>query len=211
MRPFVTLTYAQSIDGSIALPGQRVAISGPESQKMTHELRASHDAILVGVGTVLVDNPQLTVRLTAGPHPQPIVLDSHLRLPLTASLLKHPTKHLWLAATRPPVDRAIALEAAGARILRLPADQVGRVALPALLDKLGELGIQRLMVEGGASVINAFLEQRLVNKLIVTIAPKLLGGSKAVGWLSNPSSLANASFRLLGPDVIAEGDLTPGE
>jgi len=208
MRPFVTLTYAQSLDGSLALPGQRVILSGPEAQKMTHELRASHDAILVGVGTVVVDNPALTVRLVPGTNPQPIVLDSHLRIPTTASLLKHPNKRLWLAATQPPVDRAIALEAAGAKILRVPSDTAGRVSLPALLDKLGQEGIQRLMVEGGATVINAFLALRLVNRLIITIAPKLLGGVKAIRALPQIIELSEARHRQLGNDLIVECDLT---
>jgi 3,4-dihydroxy 2-butanone 4-phosphate synthase/GTP cyclohydrolase II len=207
MRPFVTLTYAQSLDGSIALPGQRVLLSGRESQKFTHQLRASHDAILVGVGTVLVDDPQLTVRLVSGPNPQPIVLDSHLRIPITAALFKHPNKRPWLAATVPPVDRVVAVEAAGARVLRLPRDAAGEVALPALLDKLGEEGILRLMVEGGASVINAFLEQHLVNKLILTIAPKLLGGLKAVEKLSQASLLRNVNYHQVGEDLVVEADL----
>lgn len=207
MRPFVTLTYAQSLDGCLALPGQRIFLSGPESQTYTHQLRASHDAILIGVGTVLVDNPQLTVRLVDGPHPQPIVLDSHLRTPPTAALLNHPTKRPWLAATQPPLDRAVALEACGARIFRLPANLAGQVSLPALLDKLGEEGIQRLMVEGGAQVINAFLEQKLANKLIVTIAPKLLGGLRAVQKLSAPRELQDATYRQLGNDMVVEAEL----
>jgi 3,4-dihydroxy 2-butanone 4-phosphate synthase/GTP cyclohydrolase II len=207
MRPTVTLTYAQSLDGCLALPGRRVLLSGPESQTYSHQLRASHDAILIGVGTVLVDDPQLTVRLVDGPHPQPIVLDSHLRTPPTAALLAHPSKRLWLAATQPPMDRVVALEAQGARIFRLPADLTGNVSLTTLLDKLGEEGIQRLMVEGGAQVINAFLEQKLVNKLIVTIAPKLLGGLQAVERLSAPLDLRNATYRQLGADMIVEADL----
>ena len=87
-RPFVTLSYAQSLDGSIAARrGATTPISGPDALRLTHQLRAHHDAILVGIGTVLADDPQLTVRLVAGPNPQPVIVDSRLRLPLTARLL----------------------------------------------------------------------------------------------------------------------------
>ena len=91
-RPFVTLTYAQSLDGSIAAdPGQPLSLSGPQSLLLTHYLRAAHDAILVGIGTVLADNPLLNVRLVEGKNPQPVIVDSQLRFPLDANLLRrHP-------------------------------------------------------------------------------------------------------------------------
>lgn len=207
MRPFVTLTYAQSLDGCIALRGQRTALSGPESLKMTHQLRADHDAILIGIGTVLIDNPSLTVRLVEGSHPQPIVLDSHLRIPLTASLLNQTNRPLWLAVTEPEPSRVVEMETAGVRVIRLPADSAGRVSLPDLLDRLGQLGIKRLMVEGGAQVIQSFLEQRFANKLIVTIAPRLLGGLNAIQSLTQPLDLRHANYRQLGADLILEADL----
>src|SRR5205823_12555295 len=98
-RPFVTLSYAQSVDGSIAArPGQPLALSGALSMTLTHQLRAAHDAILVGIGTVLADNPRLSVRLVEGKDPQPIVADSRLRLPLSANLLyQHPLSP-WIAS-----------------------------------------------------------------------------------------------------------------
>ena len=89
--PFVTLSYAQSLDGCIvAQPGQPLALSGAQSLILTHKLRAAHDAILVGIGTVLADNPRLDVRLAPGPDPQPVVVDSRLRFPLNANLLQQP-------------------------------------------------------------------------------------------------------------------------
>ncbi len=206
MRPLVTLTYAQSLDGSLSLPGQHVTLSGPEAMAMTHGLRAAHDAILVGIGTVLVDDPRLTVRLASGPNPQPIVLDSHLRLSLTAALFSHPNKRPWVAATDAPPDRVAALEALGAKVYQLPATPDGHVALAPLLDLLGELGIKTLMVEGGASVVAAFLKHKLVNKLIVTISPQLLGGIHPTG-LNLPIELKNASYRSLGKDLIVEAEL----
>ena len=144
-RPFVTLSYAQSVDGSIAArPGQPLALSGALSMTLTHQLRAAHDAILVGIGTVLADNPRLTVRLVEGKNPQPIVADSRLRFPLSANLLcQHPLAP-WIAAGEPAdADRQHVLEAAGARVLRLPMNARGQVNLTALLERLGALGIQQ--------------------------------------------------------------------
>lgn len=206
MRPFVTLTYAQSLDGSLSLPGQRVTLSGSEAMAMTHSLRAAHDAILVGIGTVLVDDPRLTVRLTSGPNPQPVVLDSRLRLPPTAALFSHPDKRPWVAATHPQPDRVAALEALGATILPVPAEADGRVALAPLLDLLGSRDLKTLMVEGGASVIAEFLKQKLADKLIVTISPQLLGGIHPTGF-NNSIELKNVSYRQLGKDMIVEAEL----
>lgn len=208
-RPLVTLSYAQSLDGSVAAaPGQPLALSGPEAMAFTHQLRAEHDAILVGIGTVLADNPRLTVRLASGPDPQPVVLDSQLRLPLDASLLRHP-RPPWIAATgRADPGRQAALETAGARVLRLPADDSGRVNLPALLAALADAGIKTLMVEGGSAVITSFLSARLVDRLVLTLAPRLVGGLRAV---STPCDLRlrNVAYHSLGTDLIVEADVGP--
>jgi 3,4-dihydroxy 2-butanone 4-phosphate synthase/GTP cyclohydrolase II len=208
-RPLVTLAYAQSLDGSIAaVPGQPLALSGPQALRYTHQLRAAHDAILVGIGTVLADNPRLNVRHASGPEPQPVVLDSRLRFPLDANLLSHPRRP-WIAATdRADPARQAALEAAGARLLRLPADECGRVGLPALLDALADFGIKTLMVEGGSSVITAFLAARLVNRLSLTLAPRLVGGLRAVSALCD-LQLQNVTYRALGADLIVEAEVVP--
>lgn len=163
-RPLVTLSYAQTLDGSIAAQrGQPAAISGAESLQLTHQLRAAHDAILVGIGTVLADDPQLTVRLAAGRSPQPVVLDSRLRLPLAASLLQSP-----------PQAAQAALEQRGARVERQAAP--GRVDLKAMLTRLAELSVGSLMVEGGGEIITAFLEEGLVDRAMVTVSPQHLQG-----------------------------------
>jgi 3,4-dihydroxy 2-butanone 4-phosphate synthase/GTP cyclohydrolase II len=211
-RPPVTVTFAQSLDGSLAAEtGQPLALSGPQALQFTHQLRAAHDAILIGIGTLLADNPRLTVRHAAGPNPQPIVLDSQLRFPLNANLLSHPNHAPWIVTTEAaPHERQAALEAAGARVLRIPSDaaNAGRVALPALLDQLGALGVRSLMVEGGAHVITSFLAERLADRLIVTIAPRLIGGLRAI---STPLhlSLHNVRYQVLGEDVLVEAALTP--
>ena len=177
-KPLVSLCYAQSLDGSItARRGEPTALSGQESSRLTHQLRAAHDAILVGVGTVLADNPRLTVRLAQGRQPQPVILDSHCRTSLDARLLREHPLPAWIATTQAaPSERRLALESARGRLLVLPAGSQGRVDLPALLDCLAEMGVNSLMVEGGANVITSFLSQHLADQVVLTIAPVFLGG-----------------------------------
>ncbi|MFQ5398795.1 MAG: GTP cyclohydrolase II [Anaerolineae bacterium] len=217
LRPFVTLSYAQSLDGSISTRrGEPTAISGPESLTMTHKLRAAHDAILVGIGTVLADNPRLNVRLVEGPDPQPIVVDSHLRFPPNARLAESQTRPVWIAATeQADTGRQQALEAAGLRVLRLPADPDGRVNLAALLSRLAQMGVDSLMVEGGARIITSFLKAHLVDRLVLTVAPKLLGGLNAIGSLGHVNGnglpyLHNPRYQWLGEDMVLTGDVIWG-
>ncbi len=196
--PRVTLTYAQSLDGSIAKDrGAPLILSSSESLAMTHRLRAAHDAILVGIGTVLADDPQLTVRLADGTDPQPVVLDSHLRIPEHCRLMDADLRP-WLATVEGNGHRARTLEARGAQVLSLPADDRGRIDLPALLEALRHRGIHRLMVEGGASVITSFLRSGLVDWVVLTIVPRLVGGLRAVEGPLAADGLA--APRLLEPD-----------
>ena len=217
-RPFVTLSYAQSLDGCIsAQPGVALALSGRQSLRLTHKLRAGHDAILVGIGTVLSDNPRLNVRLVDGVNPRPIVVDSKLRLPLTCNLLKQEARPL-LVATVEGYDekRAEALQAAGAIIVALPPNPRGQVDLSLLLQRLGELGIDTLMVEGGARIITSFLFERLADFIVLTIAPVLVGGLRAVSdlgttGLHNLLRLEQRGHRWLGEDLILWGHLNTEE
>lgn len=209
--PFVTISYAQSIDGTIAAAsGAPLAISGETSLAFTHLLRASHDAILVGVGTVLADNPRLTVRLVEGVQPQPIILDSKLRTPSDARCLIGP-RPAWVATTAVDFAQRAAIETMGGRVFHLPADEQGQVDLWALLQMVAANGIRSIMVEGGATVINSFLQQRLANNAVVTIAPRFIGGlhvlaNKATGGVS--TSLRNPNSFQLGEDLILHGQLT---
>jgi len=215
-RPLVTVTYAQSLDGSIALERKgQLELSGDESRLMTHRLRAAHDAILVGIGTILADDPRLTARLAGGKNPQPVIVDTHLRFPLTARLLQNPDLHPWLM-TGSPMDttRRAALEAAGARIFEIPTLTNGLLDLKAILDQLGALGITSLMVEGGARIITSFLRRKLVNMLILTVAPTLVGGLNAIDptlWagISPLPRLHDVHSQQLGDDVIIWGDWVP--
>jgi len=208
-RPFVTLSYAQSLDGCIAVePGRPFALSGHESLKLTHRLRAAHEAILVGIGTVLADDPQLNVRFAAGPNPQPVVIDTRLRFPLHARLLQK-TPAPWIATTRPNSPRREQLTAKGAEVLDVPASPGGRVNLKALLNQLGARGINTLMVEGGAGIITSFLTERLVDRLVLTIAPIYLGGYRVTSILPQPFPyLRHTHYTQLGQDLIITGDFT---
>ncbi len=186
-RPVVTLGYAQTLDGRLATStGSSQWISAPESLRFSHELRARHDAIMVGVGTVCKDDPRLTVRLVAGRDPLRVVVDSTLRTPLTAAVLAEgAAPGTVLAVTdRAPAAKRDKVRALGASVLRLPGDAGGRVDLLALLASLHERGIGSVLVEGGAQMITALLRARLVDRLAVCIAPKILGaGIEAVGDL----------------------------
>jgi 3,4-dihydroxy 2-butanone 4-phosphate synthase/GTP cyclohydrolase II len=206
-RPWVTLSYAQSLDGSIAGPqGAPLRLSGDQSMRLTHALRASHDAILVGVGTVLADDPSLTVRLVQGPNPQPVVLDSHLRTPPDARLLDHPHT-LWIATVDAAPLRAQPLQDRGALVLTLPASNDGRVALGSLLSELRQRGVRSLMVEGGAQVLRGFLAADAVDQVVVNIAPRFVGGTPAVAGAALQDGaplpyLNDATYTRLGNDLI---------
>lgn len=212
--PFVTLSYAQSVDGSIAVrPSLPFALSSEKSLTMTHLLRSRHDALLVGINTVLTDDPRLTVRRCAGSNPRPVVLDSSLRFPDDAKLLSHPDKQALLFTTAAAPAKEIShLEAKGASIRVMPADSAGRVDLSAVLRCLADSGVKHLMVEGGASIINGFLQSRLVDYCVITVVPKLIGGLKAVDRLCSsddgpPLSIINCLYHPLDGDLIIHGEV----
>jgi 3,4-dihydroxy 2-butanone 4-phosphate synthase/GTP cyclohydrolase II len=211
-RPFVTLSYAQSLDGSIAARrGEPLLLSGSESMMMTHRLRSEHDAILVGIQTVLADDPLLTVRLVEGKNPVPIILDSHLRFPVRARLLQSGATPRIATLEDTSETRVSMLEQAGAKILRLPANAHNRVELGSLLQLLLEEGFQSVMVEGGAGVITSFLAEGLVDRLALTIAPDIIGGVTAIdsamlnGAPKFPQ-LKRPTFKQLGNDILVFGD-----
>ena len=212
-RPTVTVSYAQTLDGRLAsVSGSSRWISSPESLRFTHALRAKHDAIMVGVGTACKDDPRLTVRLVTGEDPLRVVVDSALRTPLTAAVLANgAAKGTVLAVTRrAPADRCDEARSLGATVLSLPEDTEGRVDLSALLAELRAWDVGSVMVEGGAALITSFFCARLVDRLAVCIAPKILGsGIEAVGdlgicELDDSLILTNISFVPYGRDIILD-------
>ena len=240
--PFVVAKAAASLDGKIATAGgESQWLTGEQSRSLGHQLRHQLDAILVGVGTVIADDPQLTVRLPgrkrAGQGGSPdkptedrrpktedrfkdpirVVLDSRLRLPLSAKLLHldspAPT---WIACTpAAPKEKIQEIRDLGAEVLMLPGEPSGLVALKPLLAELGNRRVQSLLVEGGAETLGTFFDQRLVDKFYFFYAPKILGGKTAPGMLAGAGvkHLGNAlqardlSIKKLGPDLLVSGYL----
>ncbi len=198
-RPFVTLKWAMSLDGKIATrAGESRWISAPESRRRVHELRDATDAILVGSGTALADDPALTTRLEGGDgrHPLRVVLDGRGRLPATARLVsgRLPGRTLVATtATSSPAWRG-ALAHDGVEIVVLPPGTHGGVDLVALLDELGARDITSLLVEGGAGVLASFVAECLVDKYLVFAAPLVIGGAAAPGPVggTGPALLADA-------------------
>jgi 3,4-dihydroxy 2-butanone 4-phosphate synthase/GTP cyclohydrolase II len=207
-QPFVTLSYAQTLDGTIgAVGGGPLRISGPESLHVTHQLRAHHDAILVGIGTLLADNPQLTVRLVEGPQPQPIIVDSYLRMPLDARIWAH-AKAPWIATLESQSPAAQTLRARGARILPVAATQEGQVELSALFTQLANLGIRSIMVEGGAAIIGSLVRRQLAHYAVITVAPRFRPGVHVTPPGSQATAtIHEATYTQAGSDIILWGQL----
>jgi len=170
--------------------------------------------VLIGVGTVLADNPELTVRLCAGPDPLKVVVDSALRTPVTASVLTSGSAPIVIATTSgAPVERGQALQDAGAQILHCSSlDR--RVDLAAVLEQLSALGVRSLLVEGGAEIITSMLRCRLAHRVVIVIAPKLVGtGVAAIGDLgiervSGALSFVDPTFETFGQDLVFRGAIT---
>jgi GTP cyclohydrolase II len=213
-RPYVVLKFAQTLDGRIATrTGDSKWISGEPERRASHALRAACDAVLVGINTVLADDPQLTVRLVPGASPLRIVLDSTLRIPDASQILGDAAPTLIITTDRssPERRRDLRERAVGVQVVE-PAPPWG-VDLAATLTHLREAGIRSLLVEGGAAVITSFLRQRLVDRIVVGIAPRILGaGTDAVGDLSvarvsDGLRLTGRSVHRLGDDVVLAGDV----
>ena len=209
--PHVTVTYAQSIDGRIATTkGESRWISGPETLELAHQLRGEHETILVGIGTVLKDDPELTCRLPGSTSPVRVVLDSRLRLPADSRVGATATRHETIVVTTDQADggRRRVLEEAGLRIESVAADRLGRPSIAAAVRRLADLGYRSVLVEGGGSVVTGFLASRIVGRLVVVTAPLIIGcGIDAVGDLG-VRSLGDAirprqvQVKLIGRDVV---------
>ena len=181
--PYVTAKWAMSLDGKIACAtGHSQWISGPASRRRVHALRGEVDAVAVGVGTALADDPALTRRDAPGGDPLRVVVDSRGRLPLTARLVQEAARPGGaLLATTPaaPADHLAALSARGVEVLELPADPEGRVDLRALLSALAGRGVRHLLVEGGGGLLGGLFDADLVDQVEVFLAGSVLGGAAA--------------------------------
>jgi diaminohydroxyphosphoribosylaminopyrimidine deaminase / 5-amino-6-(5-phosphoribosylamino)uracil reductase len=186
-RPLVTAKYAMTLDGRIAAAGGDSRwVSGPAARREVHLLRDRVDAIMVGVGTVLADDPQLTTRLADHwrpvRHPLRVIVDSRGRTPLDAHMLDPELPGMTLIATvAPPPGWIKKVATRGIQIEKLPPDASGRVDLRVLLARLATWGVNHLLVEGGAQLLGALNDARLIDEVRAFIAPKLVGGAAARG------------------------------
>lgn len=220
-RPYLTLKAAVSLDGRLAPPGRGPYwLTGAAARQRAHELRDASDGLLVGAGTVLADDPQLTVRLpperVRGPGPRPplrIVLDGELRTPPSARVVAPGT--LIVAAAPADSVRLEALRARGAEVAELPAESgAGQVSLAALLDLLGSRGLHYVLCEGGATLHGALLDAGLYDDAAVFVAPLLLGetgvplarGFRVPSFAAAPW-LADAVVESLGQDALLRGEI----
>ena len=181
-RPFVTAKWAMSLDGKLAArTGISKWISSAASRAIVHQIRGRMDGILVGMGTVLADDPLLTARPVGPRTPVRIVLDSQARLPLNSQLVRTAGESpvLVFVTSAAPADRVLALEAAGGEVVSVPADEHTHPDVTACLHELGRRRLTNLLVEGGSSVLGSFFDRRLIDEVHVFVAPRLIGGSAA--------------------------------
>jgi diaminohydroxyphosphoribosylaminopyrimidine deaminase / 5-amino-6-(5-phosphoribosylamino)uracil reductase len=217
-RPYVSLKLALSLDGRIATrTGASKWVTGKLARAKVHALRARHDAIAVGVGTVLADDPRLTVRDTVGPNPVRIVFDTNLRIAEEAALVTSAREvPTWIVtAADPTLAPATRLLERGVRLVAAPVGAEGRIDLAVALGVLAEAGIVNLMVEGGAELAGSLLATELADELHAFIAPMLFGPRGrpgAVDW-GGPASpelaprLAKPTWELCGEDAYVHGPL----
>ncbi|WP_102345035.1 bifunctional diaminohydroxyphosphoribosylaminopyrimidine deaminase/5-amino-6-(5-phosphoribosylamino)uracil reductase RibD [Bacillus sp. Marseille-P3661] len=207
--PYVTLKSATTLDGKIAtVTGESKWITSEEARLDVHKYRHRHDAILVGVNTVIKDNPQLTTRLPlGGKNPIRIVLDTNLRIPEHAALLNDGCAPTWVVSGKnAPLEKIQLLKEKNIEMIQLPTEKIN---IPSFLKAIAEKGISSLYVEGGAEINGSFIKEKAVNQVITYIAPKIIGGTAAptsIGGegfenLSDSLQLVIKSVEQIGPDI----------
>jgi diaminohydroxyphosphoribosylaminopyrimidine deaminase/5-amino-6-(5-phosphoribosylamino)uracil reductase len=215
-RPFLILKAAMTLDGKIATAtGESRWITGTSARLAIHRLRSQVDAVMVGIGTVLHDDPQLTARPPGSRVPQPlrVILDSRLRMPLNAKVLstKGGGRVMIITTHRAAKPQLENLQRLGATVVIVPAEQ-GRVSLNACLAELGKRGITTVLLEGGSELNASALRAGLINRFQVYVAPSLLGGQDAKGVFggTSPTSLTDAmplkdvQVKRVGKDLFIE-------
>jgi len=211
--PYVTLKFAQSLDGRIAARGGDSRwISSPESRKIAHAERRRHDAVMVGSGTVMRDDPELTVRLVRGKSPLRIVLDSSLQISPAAKVLQmQDAKTIIVTADRAGGGEKSRLERMGIEVISVDPDLEGRPDLRKVLVRLGERNISSVLVEGGAELLTSFLKTDLPDRIVAFIAPKIIGqgietfGDLGIAKIEDSIPLKFRKITKSGGDVLVEG------
>jgi len=211
-KPYITLKIAQTLDGKIAtLSGQSRWISSEASRRWVHRLRNENDAILVGINTVILDDPELTVRMVPGHEVRKFVLDSTLRIPMKSRVLANPPNATIVTTSRAQTEKIKKLQDMGVHVWVLPMDENGRISLPSLWKKMTEAKITSVLVEGGKQLSTGLLNSGDPDRIVLFIAPKLFGeGIDAFGELgvSTPDgafTFNESIWHRKGPDIVFEG------
>ena len=215
-KPFVVLKIAQSLDGKIATAkGESKWITGKTARKHVHQLRNDLDAVLVGIGTVMKDDPSLDCRLRGGRDPYRIIVDSGLRIPLKSKVLGYSDNKTIIATTNKASKRKIEqITALGVTVLVIKSKS-GMVNLKALMKELGKLDITGVMIEGGSSIASSAISSEIVDRVMFFVAPKIIGGTdsissiggKSPSLLGNAIKLKNLRAITIGDDILIEGYL----
>jgi diaminohydroxyphosphoribosylaminopyrimidine deaminase/5-amino-6-(5-phosphoribosylamino)uracil reductase len=214
--PFLILKVVATLDGKIATrKGESQWISGEASRRFVHRLRDQVDGVIVGIGTVLKDDPMLTARVKGGKDPYRIILDSRLRIPENAKVIEiSPSRTIVATTELAPGEKVERLEKKGVRVLILDSKK-GRVDLKSCLFKLGEMGMMSLLVEGGSQLNGSFLDEGLIDKIFLFLSPKLIGDPQALGMfdghgvtsLKEAIPLNELKVIRIGEDLLLEGYL----
>ena len=211
--PFVAMKYAMTLDGKISTyTGDSKWITGEIAREHVHKLRKKYSGIMVGIGTVLADNPMLNCRIEEGVDPVRIICDSNLSIPLDCNIV-NTAKEIKsiIAYDKGEKEKMKALEEKG--ILLLASGKEGKVDLPYLMEQLGKMGMDSVLIEGGGTLHAAALEAGIVNRVYAYIAPKLIGGKEAkspiegkgISFMSEAFSLKNPTTEFLGRDILVSG------
>jgi len=217
-RPFVTLKIAETLDGKIAtVTGESHWITSKESRRIVHRLRSEHDGILVGINTILIDNPELTVRLFRSVHHQPkrFVMDEMLQIPYESKILKHPDMDRTIIVTSEQSSKARIqkLTDTGVKVWMIQTNSNGNISIPHLCHKMAQEKVSSLLVEGGRQIFTSFYQSGETDRIIIFIAPKLFGtGYESFHELNIRSPqdadvFKTVKWRRVGNDMIFEGRL----
>lgn len=217
--PFVAVKVASTLNGKIATRcGDSKWISSETARRLVHRWRSEVDGIVVGIGTILRDDPLLSTRMVKGRSPFRIVLDSRLRIPDEAQVIRtSPSKTIVVATEGVSTERVVRLEKRGVRVIVVDS-HLGRVNLKTCLSRLADLEMVNLMVEGGSQVNGSFLDQGLADKLLLFLSPRLVGdpealdmfGGVGVESLERAPSLSEVKVKRVGDDLLVEGYVSKG-
>lgn len=209
--PFVTMKVAMSLDGKIATrTGDSKWISGEASRRLARAMRDRHDAVMVGIGTVLKDNPRLTCRMKSGHDPLRVIVDSKLRIPLNANLLKRANGMVIIGCGKKPDKKKKEMfEKIGVKVFVCPRND-GEVDVKQFMRLLAREGITSVLLEGGSALDGAMVDAKLVDRFCFFIAPKIIGGREAkppiagtgVSMLKNALNLKNMKIEKVGVDIL---------